>query len=162
MYLFCSFKFLFSCIKKAVLIWNDCDLEAVFRNNTWDRLVCLRKKRIPAGTSLAGTIISQNPVVQSTLYTVTSVVKHCKKMFSYREIVCRVEAWLVLVANSGVVNCQYSWHIGALGCYVKEELFLVKKKKKKEEKKEKKIFRYTQLLEWRTEVLFLNKYEHIF
>lgn len=24
------------------------------------------------------------------------------------EIVCRVEAWLVLVANGGVVNCQYS------------------------------------------------------
>lgn len=112
MYLFCSFKFLFSCIKKTALIWNDSNLEAVFRNSTWDHwfvgLDCLWKKRVPAGTSLAGTITSQNPVVQSTFYTVTSVVKHCKKMFSYREIVCRVEAWLVLVANGGVVNCQYS------------------------------------------------------
>lgn len=35
-------------------------------------------------------------------YTVTSVVKHCKKVFAYREIVCRAEAWLVLVANGGV------------------------------------------------------------
>lgn len=98
------------CIKKAVFIWNDSDLEVVFRNNTWYCLGCLWKEKDTCWHPLGRTTVPQYPVVHSTVYTVTSTMEHCKNMFAYRKSVCRGEALVVvlevvLVTKSGVVNC---------------------------------------------------------